>query len=294
MRKQLILLAFAAGLGAQTFPSHVAMDALLKMRYYPDRGSFLMDTPIPVLFPPAGGPKGRLLIKKAGGGIAVAKDVFVDHFNPFNAFGNLKPAGNDPFVGPIGAGDYVMSVEINGKEITAYPFSLKSTGTGDPFNPQTELVRTGPWSKTMFLIGPVEDTGLPVTVGLFVSTRELPGYAPGKPAKVSLHLLRGSAEIGAIETTIHQNDWNFSRNDLRFGREHRLVAWKTLVSNPGAYTLEYRSGGKVIRSHKFTVAGGTVTRIPQNEPGYTGTDALPPQTILQSKRMQEFWLAPIL
>lgn len=70
--------ALAAGvLAAQPFPTHVVMDLLLRIRFYPASGGFSMDSPIPVLFPPPGETPARLLIKKSGGGTVVAKEVVI-------------------------------------------------------------------------------------------------------------------------------------------------------------------------------------------------------------------------
>ncbi len=131
----------------------------------------MMVTSVPVLFPPRGETKARLLIKKAGGGAAVVtKNMIVEPWPPHAAFGNLKPADGDVSFGPVPAGDYVMSVELNGKEISAYSFGVKAEKGSDPFNPKNSLVRTGPWSTAAFLIGPVQDKGDSVDVGIWLST----------------------------------------------------------------------------------------------------------------------------
>lgn len=147
LRFALTVIALSSGLNAQNFPSHVAMDALLDIRFFPEQGRFMMATSVPVLFPPAGETKARLLIKKVGGSAVVTKNMIVEPWPPHAAFGNLKPADGQMSFGPIPAGDYVMSVEMNGKEISAYSFSLAAEQGGDPFNPKNSLVRTGPWSK---------------------------------------------------------------------------------------------------------------------------------------------------
>ncbi|MCX6602633.1 MAG: hypothetical protein NTV52_03485 [Acidobacteria bacterium] len=294
MRFFLVLIAVSAGLMAQSFPPHVAMDALLDIRFFPQQGGFMMATSVPVLFPPPGETKARLLIKKAGGGAAVVtKAMIVEPWPPHAAFGNLKPADGQVGFGPITAGDYVMSVEINGKEISAYPFSLKAEQGGDPFNPKNSLVRTGPWSKAAFLIGPVEDNGASVEVGIWLSTRELPEYVPRKQVPYTLHLMTGGKQMGLVEGMVSDDDWTLFKPEVRQGHGGGPVKWKVLIGTPGAYTLEYRAAGKTIRTYKFQVAGGKVSRIAQNEVGYAGTDALPPQSLIADRRREEFWLAPI-
>ncbi len=254
----------------------------------------MMAESVPVLFPPPGESKARLVIKKAEGGVALSKDMIVEPWPPHAAFGHLKAANGQMGFGPIAAGDYVMSVELKGQEISAYSFSLKQEVGSDPFNPSTELVRTGPWSKTAFLIGPAgQDTGDPVMVGIWLSTRELPGYTPGKQTPITMHLLNGGKQVGLVEGVVSDRHWQFFRHEVRQGHGLGPVKWAALIGQPGAYTLEYRSSGKVIRAFKFQVAGGKISRIASNELGYAGSDALPPQSLIRDTRVQEYWPAPI-
>lgn len=289
------LLAVAGSLAAQSFPTHVAMDALLRIRFYPNQGAFLMDSPIPVLFPPPGESTGRLLIKKAGGAAVVTKDIVIRPWAPHGAFGELRTVGNQDSLGPIPAGDYVVSVEIGGKEVSAYSFSMKSEGSGDAFNPQTEMVRSGPWSKTAFLTA-LTDVNLPLAgIGMFVSTREFPGYTVGKHGPFSVHLLRAGAPLGQIESTATTSDWAFFKGDFQVlkGKGYGFVKWSEVTGTPGPYSVELRAGGKTLRTYKFTVAGGKVVSIPSNEPSFAGPSALPAQTLLNNRRTLAFWLAPI-
>lgn len=291
-RLALTLLCCSSLLPAQSTPTHVAMDALLDIRFFPQSGQFMMATSVPVLFPPPGETKARLLIKK-GGTAVVTKNMIIEPWPPHNAFGNLRAADGQVGFGPIGPGDYVMSVEMNGKEISSYAFSAKAEKGTDPFDPKTELVRTGPWSKPAFLIGPVQDNGASLEVGIWLSTRELPGYAPKKQIPYTLHLMNGAKQVGLVEGMVSDADWTIFRPEVRTGHGGGPVKWATIINSPGSYTLEYRAGGKTIRTYKFQVAGGQISRIPTNEISYAGADALPPQSLIADKRVQEFWLAPI-
>lgn len=278
---------------AQT--THVAMDGLLSLRYFPQRAEFMIAESIPVLFPPPGETKAKIVIKKAGGGgVALSKDMIIEPWPPHAAFGNLKAANGLMGFGPLAPGDYIFSVESQGKEISAYPFSIQKEASADPFEPGASFLRTGPWSKSMFLIGPINDTGQSIDVGMWLSTRELPGYAPKKQIPFTIHLLNGGKQIGLIEGVVTDPHWEYFRHEVRQGHGMGPVKWATLVNTPGSYALEMRCAGKVIRSYKFNVAaGGKISRIASNEIGYAGVDALPPQSLIKDTRVQEFWLAPI-
>jgi hypothetical protein len=96
-----------------------------------------------------------------------------------------------------------------------------------------------------------------------------------------------------VEGVVSDSSWEYFHPEVRTGHGGGPVKWGTLMKAPGAYTLELRALGKTVRSYKFQVAGGKIARIPQNELGYAGADALPPQSLIADVRMQEFWLAPI-
>ena len=137
-----------------------------------------------------------------------------------------------------------MSVEMLGKESSDYTLILAAERGGDPLNPKNSRVRTGAWSKAAFLIGPVDDNGASVAVGIWVSTRELPEYAPKKQMPYRLHLLNGGKQVGLMEGAVTDDDWTLFRPEVRQGHRGGPVKWKVLIGSPGADTLEYRAAGR--------------------------------------------------
>ena len=295
-----LLLCTVAPSTGQEYPTRVAMDGLMSIRFWPDNGRFMLE-PIPVLFPPQGVAPAKLVVRKAAGGVAASADAEIVPMVGYPAFGVLQGAsGGPPFLGPIDAGDYVFAVELGGKEISAYSFKMVLEQGSDPFNPTKNMVRSGPWSKAAFLINPIERPADAVNVGMWVNTREMPGYAPNKQSPWSLHLLTGGVQVASVDGQVTDPDWTFFRMDLRHKSAQASsgpFTWANLTAKPGRYTLEYRSGGTVVRSYQFQVAGGTVNRIPSNQLGYEGSDALPPQSIMtmsgSTQRVEQFWLAPV-
>ena len=293
------LFAFAP-LSGQEHQTRVSMDALMSIRFWPNDGKFMLE-PIPVLFPPQGGGEARVVIRKASGGEVASTAAEIVPMVGYPAFGVLQGRSGAPaFLGPIEAGDYVFAVELNGKEISAYSFKMVLEQGTDPFNPTKDMVRSGPWSKAAFLINPIENPGEAVNVGIWVNTREMPEYAPNKQSPWSLHLLNGGAQVASVDGRVTDSDWTFFRIDLRHKSPQASsgpFTWANLMAKPGKYTLELRSGTNVVRAYQFQVAGGTVNRIPSNQLGYNGTDALPPQSIMtmtgSTQRVEQFWLAPV-
>lgn len=303
MRKAFIatfMLCAVAPTTVVDYPTRVAMDALMNIRFYPNNGRFMLE-PIPVLFPPDGGGHAKIVIRKAAGGVAVSMDAEIVPMVGYPAFGVLQAASGDPgMFGPIGAGDYIFAVELGGAEISAYPFKMTLEEGSDPFNPSKAMVRTGPWSKAAFLINTLERPGEAVNLGMWVSTRDMPGYAPNKQIPWSLHLMIGGVQVASVDGQVTDPDWTFFHMDLRHKSAQASsgpFTWANLTAKPGRYTLEFRSGARVLRSYQFQVAGGTVNRIATNQLGYEGTDALPPQSIMTisgtTQRVEQFWLAPL-
>lgn len=91
-----------------------------------------------------------------------------------------------------------------------------------------------------------------------------------------MHLMNAGKQIALFEAVVTDNHWQQFRLNAITAHGMGPVKWTKLIATPGACTLEYRAAGKVIRTYKFSVAGGKIPRIPQNEVGYEGADALPP------------------
>ena len=73
------------------------------------------------------------------------------------------------------------------------------------------------------------------------------------------------------------DDWTLFRPEVRQGHGGDVVTWKVLIGTPGAYA--------------GIPGDGKVGRIAQNEVGNAGADALPPQSLLSNRRLEEFWFA---
>ncbi len=82
-------------------------------------------------------------------------------------------------------------------------------------------------------------------IGMFVSTRELPGYAVDKHGPFSVHLLRAGAQIGLIESTATYSDWTFFREGFRVGKAmgQGFFKWADVTGTPGPYSVGFHAAG---------------------------------------------------
>ena len=249
----------------QSYQPAIEYQSFMQLRFYENQGGFLVED-LEVVFPQAG-KKATFVISRPNG--EVVKTVPLRLETPlasFTAFGMFKPDGN-PGLAPIGeAGDYVLSVHIDGQPITALPFSMKREASNDPFNPKTTFVREGPWRDLAYFSVRTDEPDSHLEFNWWTSLRELP---PGtKSPLVTLHIMHGGQEIAATRSPVvpTQTDWQFLYQEFHFPTEAK-VRWMTLgdlTKRDGEYTVVAKVNGKPFKSYKAEVRGGQLQRHPRN------------------------------
>jgi hypothetical protein len=174
----------------------------MELRFYENQGGFLVED-LEVVFPPPGLKKATFVISRPNGEVVTTVSLRLETpLANYSVFGMFKPDGV-PGLAPIGvAGDYVVSVHIDGQPITSLPFSMKREASNDPFNPKTTFVREGPWRDLAHFSVRVaeEEPDSHLEFSWWTSLRELP---PGtKNPLVTLHLLYGGQEIAATRSPV--------------------------------------------------------------------------------------------
>lgn len=251
---------------AQTYKPAVEYQSFMQLRFYENQGGFLIED-LEVVFPPAGLQKATFVISRANGEVVGTVPLRLETpLASYTAFGMFKP---DAVAGlaPIGeAGDYVLSVHINGQPITTLPFTMKREASNDPFNPTTTFVREGPWRDLAYFSDRPEVPDSHLEFSWWTSLRELP---PGtKNPMVTLHILHGGQEIAATRSPVvpTQTDWQFLYHEFHFPTE-KQVRWMTmadLTKKDGDYTVVAKVNGKPFKSYTAQVKGGQLQRHPRN------------------------------
>ncbi|MBC8031449.1 MAG: hypothetical protein H7Z16_15175 [Pyrinomonadaceae bacterium] len=252
--------------GSQPYKPAIEYQFLMEMRFYENQGGFLVED-LEVVFPPAGLKKATFVVSRANGGVVTQVPLRLETpLASYTAFGMLKP---DAVAGlaPIGeAGDYVLSVQIDGQPITSLPFSMKREASNDPFNPKNTFVREGPWRDLAHFSVVTDEPDSHLEFSWWTSLRELP---PGtKSPMVTLHVLYGGQEIAATRSPVvpTQTDWQFLRQEFHFPTE-KQVRWMTMADitkRDGEYTVVAKVNGKPFKSYKAEVRGGQLQRHPRN------------------------------
>lgn len=250
----------------QSYPPAIEYQSLMQLRFYEERGGFLVED-LEVVFPPAG-KKATFVIARANGSVVNTVPLRLETpLATFTAFGMFKPDGN-PGLAPVGEpGDYVLSVQIDGQPITTLPFSMKREASNDPFNPKTTFTREGPWRDLAYFSVRTDEPDSHLEFNWWTSLRELP--AGIKRPLVTMHILHAGKEIASTRSPVvpSQNDWQFLHQEFHFPAEPK-VRWMTLADltkRDGEYTVVAKVNGTPFKSYKAVVKGGQLQRHPRND-----------------------------
>jgi hypothetical protein len=237
----------------------------MQLRFYENSGGFMVEN-LEVVFPPSGSQKATFVISRPNGEMVSSVPLRLETpLASYTAFGMFLP---DAVAGSadIGvAGDYVLSVNINGQPITTLPFTMKREVSSDPFNPRTNFVREGPWRDLAYFSNRPEVPDSHLEFSWWTSLRELPSGT--KNPMVTLHLLYGGQEIAATRSPVvpTQTDWQFLYQE--FVLPVTPVRWMTLADltkRDGEYTVVAKVNGKPFKSYRAEVRGGQLQRHPRN------------------------------
>jgi hypothetical protein len=239
----------------------------MELRFYENQGGFLVEG-LEVVFPPAGSKKATFVISRPNGDVVNSVPLRLEApLASYTAFGMFLPDAVSGLA-PIGeAGDYVLSVQIEGQPITSLQFSMKREASSDPFNPKNTFVREGPWRDLAhFSVNP-EESDSHLEFSWWTSLRELP--AGTKNPMVTLHLMSGNQEIASTRSPVvpTQTDWQFLRHEFHFPAEPK-VRWMTLADltkKDGVYTVVAKVNGKNFKSYRAEVKGGQLQRHPRSQ-----------------------------
>lgn len=260
---------------------------LMELRFYENDGGFLVEG-LEVVFPPPGLKKATFVISRPNGEVVSAVPLRLETpLASYTAFGMFLPDAVSGLA-PIGeAGDYVLSVQINGQPITSMPFTMKREASSDPFNPKNTFTREGPWRDLAHLSVRTDDPDSHLEFSWWTSLRELP---PGtKNPMVTLHLLYAGREIASTRSPVvpTQTDWQFLRHEFHFPAEPK-VRWMTmadLTKRDGEYTVVAKVNGKPFKSYKAEVKGGQLQRHPRSQMDIEPhTDFISPRQVDTSSR----------
>jgi hypothetical protein len=267
----------------QTNKPAIEHESLMTMRFYDATGGFLVEG-LEVVFPPANLRGATFEISNAAGGVVATVPLRVEPLGGFPAFSILRPAsGNSGTVKLAQAGDFVMSVKIDGQTVTKMPFSLKQQVSSDPFAPGSKWVREGPWRDMAFFSALPDDPSAQIYFNYWLSTRELP---PGtKAPKVTIHLVANGKEVAASRGPVvpDELDWYFYERKEMIMETQPKQKWLTVgdvAKLNGEISVIVKANGQPIKTYKTRVQAGSIQRLERSQLGYQPhTDFISPRYV---------------
>jgi hypothetical protein len=258
------LLVSATALGQQ-YPPAIEYQSLMNMRYYDANGGFLVED-LQLVFPPAGVRSARFVVSSAGGAVVDSVPLRFEAME-FPAFGRFRPAGHPGNVRVGQSGNFVMSVEIDGRTVTSMPFTLKEESSSDPFNPGKKFVRDGSWRDLAYVSVPPDSPDAQVQFNWWLSTRELP--AGMKQPRVTVHLLAGGKELAASRGPVVPDtlDWYFYQHHeliMPTLPKNRWLTLADLTKLNGEIAFVIKANGQPVKTYKTQVTAGQLARLPRN------------------------------
>src|SRR6059058_25677 len=137
----LLLLGVTAASG-QSYKPAIEYQSLMNMPYYEANGGFLVED-LQLVFPPANIGNAKLVIAEQSGQVIDSVPLRFEKME-FPAFGRFRPGSGNPGNVRVGkSGSFIMSVILDGRTITALPFTLREQTSSDPFNPGKKFLRDG-------------------------------------------------------------------------------------------------------------------------------------------------------
>jgi hypothetical protein len=277
----------AAGQSANYQPA-IEYQSFMQLRFYEEQGNFLVEG-LEVVFPPAGSKKATFVITRASGAAMASVPLRLESpLASYTMFGMYLPDGVSGIANVGEAGDYVLSVQVDGKPLTNLPFSMKKESSADPFNPRTTFVREGPWRDLGYFSSRTDTPDSHLEFNWWTSLRELPAGTP-RGALVTTHIMLGAQELGATRSpvVITQTDWQFFYQEFETAGV-KPVRWMTLADltkKDGEYTVVIKVNGKPFKSYRAEVRGGQLQRHPRNSlDTQPHTDFISPRLVDTSAR----------
>ena len=256
VRLALALALCALGSRIQAQEPSVELVSLMDLRFYDQNGGFMADG-LCIVFPPESESKYTLAVRDAGGAVKATANLQLQKWGQYAVFDGLASLGV-PVMNLGQPGNYVMSVDRDGKPMTSFAFEMKVSQSGDPFNPKKTFTREGPWRKSAFLTCPTGKPDQALVFHFWSHLGEIPKQGSKFP-QATAKLYRGDEEIAAFKNklTIAGETWRHYKREL-FLPDRYVLSQEKLQSMDGDYRIVVESDGKAIKAFPLKVAGGKI------------------------------------
>lgn len=297
-----LLLPALLGLSSLTVHAQtpiVDATSFLNTRLYTD-GSLLLEH-VDVVFAPASITRASIRIENGKGAELARYPLATDYRMRDKAFGRLPVQGHARWQAPD-SGDYRMVVDIDGRDVTHFPFTVMLKTSSDPFNPATTALFDGPWRELAYLVK--RDYRDTQRVDLMTWTG-IADLADGTRKDQSIaRLFRGGKEIGHSRESAGHIDGSvpfkqatyafLAPHDARRAHEAAPIGIADLSDGTYEIRIERSSDKKRLRTFAFSVKNGAIQPNPRGTLAHSpGEQVLSPRVYRKGGNydfQEAFWL----
>lgn len=265
--KVLISIIFCSISFAQQYQPAVDFTSLMNLRFYNQSGGFMIEN-LTMVFPPENYNKIEFEISTPSGESKYKTSLRLQKWDNFPAFANLAPNGPG-IVHLKQTGDFIIDIKVDDKVVSRFPFKLNEKKSSDPFNPKMTYTRNGPWKNLAYFSYEQDRPGYLLKFNWWMNSSEA---GSGKNAKVTVHLMKGNREIARSQNDVVVSDVNwrqFNCNLVTIEKRSRQFTINDLTKENGNYSVVLKADGKPFKTYSFTVSGGRVNELPQNNLDYS-------------------------
>lgn len=263
----LISIFFCSVSFAQQYQPSVDFASLMNLRFYNQSGGFSIEN-LTMVFPPDSSNQIEFEITTPSGEPKYQTGLRLQRWDNLPEFANLAPIG--PGIVHLNqTGDFIMAILVDDTVVSRLPFKLNAEKNGDPYNPQVIYTREGPWKNLAYFSYEAKRPYYMLKFNWWMNSSEV-GH--GKNSKITVHLMKGNKEIATSQSEVLVNDINWHQfycNLVTIDEKNStLFTINDLRKENGNYSVMLKADGKPFKKYSFSVSGGKVKELPQNDPDY--------------------------
>jgi hypothetical protein len=255
----------------QQFDAEVYVDALQDILLFPPPGLEMHGYD-------DGEPDGAYYVRTTDGQVVMRHDLGGFLETGSEAFLRFRTLSHPESAGPLAPGDYLLDFVLLGDVVGRLPFSVRVEESGDPFDPGTTTVYSGPWERLGVFEQEIDAPDEPLRFTTWIRPDEAGEAAPRNVPGTTFTLLHEGTPVAASQHYRPSDKmergawWMVSDHLVPYDERERATLAEFHVSDlaPGRYTLEVRrhGDGGLIRTFAFEAGDGTIVPHPRSAMDY--------------------------
>lgn len=211
-------------------------------------------------FPPSDQFVTKMVVKE--GSTVVSEMGTTSGINRGGAFASVGPKSAGAFSLGTSNGPRTIEIFLNDKLAGSFTFNLTKQTNGDPLDPKTTWKIDGPWKNHAYIKNDLAATGRSdIFFVYWAALHELPSGQ-----KTCSATLKQGTKVIATSRDNYPAGTPYSRFEVPFQKpDKNFLGTIDVTTMKGDYSIEVKSGSKVLRNFKFTVTNGAINAHPLSD-----------------------------